>query len=784
MQRSTSSRSSMLIAAGLCATVALGCPASGTTVGAGGSGNPGTGGRGLPGTGGSGQPGTGGNGQPGTGGSGQPGTGGSGQPGTGGNGQPGTGGGNPGTGGGNPGTGGGNPGTGGGNPGTGGGNPGTGGGNPGTGGGAAGGARACAITPPPGAVAADVISDFEEGYGVMIRQGNRDGFWYVYNNSAQPQTQTPVKPADLMADKIAVEPTGTCATSAFHTSATGQDMFVGFGAAFKPAYPLVSPPNQMKAVYDVSAYDGITFRAKTGGGPASQPIYVELLAKESQPAIAGGTATSMPIDLYNTRGQIVTVSSSTYTQFFVPFGTLIPRWLPAVGASMACPAAGAGVPKCQAAAFVPTNALGIQFSFYNTPGFPKPSPAGSYNLFIDDVAFYKRAALPSGTSDLPALPSGTAMHAFPQNTAINARCMKAAGADGKLLATAYKNWKDTFVVAASGGFRVQRPEVNNDTVSEGIAYGMLIAVYMNDKALFDGLWAYWKTGTGCGAGSGSSCLMNWNSTGGQGSATDADEDAAFALLMASRQWTGGSYAADFQALSRQVLASDMSGSFIKGGSNYTASQATNPSYFAPAFYRAFAAADATNAAAWNSLADGAYTLLGSISGTSTNGLYAAWCGNNCSQITTNTGSQNPGTDVLYQYDSHRIPWRIGMDYCWNGTAAAKTYVDKTSAFFMATSRGGNGMGRVFDIYNPNGSDVSSTVTAVAVNSASIIGMAASGAMANNATFVNDGYRFVLDLLTRGKLNELGDGNKSAYSYYNATVGMLALLTMSGNFTQF
>ena len=32
----------------------------------------------------------------------------------------------------------------------------------------------------------------------------------------------------------------------------------------------------------------------------------------------------------------------------------------------------------------------------------------------------------------------------------------------------------------------------------------------------------------------------------------------------------------------------------------------------------------------------------------------------------------------YQYDSHRIPWRIGLDYCWNGTAAAKTYLDKIS----------------------------------------------------------------------------------------------------------
>ena len=30
----------------------------------------------------------------------------------------------------------------------------------------------------------------------------------------------------------------------------------------------------------------------------------------------------------------------------------------------------------------------------------------------------------------------------------------------------------------------------NSTVSEGIGYGMLLAVYMNDQTLFDGLWKY------------------------------------------------------------------------------------------------------------------------------------------------------------------------------------------------------------------------------------------------------------------------------------------------------
>jgi endo-1,4-beta-D-glucanase Y len=566
--------------------------------------------------------------------------------------------------------------------------------------------------------------------------------------------------------------------NAFHSSASSQTMYVGFGASFKPMRPFTSPPSQLKAAYDVSAYDGITFRAKTGGGPTTQPMYVEILAKESQPSTSGGTATTTTIDLYNTRGQIVTVSSSTYTQFFVPFGTLIPRWLPAVGSGMVCPAAGGSVPKCQAAKFVPANALGLQFSFYNDAGFPKPSPAGSYNLFIDDVSFYKRSQLPSGTSDLPALPSTAgAAHPFPQNSAINSRCSKAAGADGKLLATAYKNWKDNFVRTDGSGFKIIRPENGNDTVSEGIAYGMMISVYMNDKALFDGLYTYWK------AHIASNSLMTWCIPSGGGScaasggtATDADEDAAFAMLMASKQWSGGSYAADATTLMHGVLAADMSGSYIKAGSNYNASGITNPSYFAPAFYRAFAAADTANATAWNNLATGAYTLLNAISGSSSNGLVPAWCaGGSCNAPASNGAA----TDTIYQYDSHRVPWRIGMDYCWNNTAAAKTYVDKTSAFF--SGKGANGIGRIYDLYNLNGMEASGA----AVNSASIIGTAAAGAMANTsyATFMNDGYQLVFDLLNRGVYGYDGV-NKSAYSYFNATVGMLMLLTMSGNFILF
>ena len=73
----------------------------------------------------------------------------------------------------------------------------------------------------------------------------------------------------------------------------------------------------------------------------------------------------------------------------------------------------------------------------------------------------------------------------------------------------------------------------------------------------------------------------------------------------------------------------------------------------------------------------------------------------------------------------------------------------------------------------------------AVNSGSAIGTAAAGAMGTSQTaFMQDGFQLVLDLLNRG---EIGDrlatamSVKSGYSYFNATVGLLMLLTMTGAF---
>jgi hypothetical protein len=131
--------------------------------------------------------------------------------------------------------------------------------------------------------------------------------------------------------------------------------------------------------------------------------------------------------------------------------------------------------------------------------------------------------------------------------------------------------------------------------------------------------------------------------------------------------------------------------------------------------------------------------------------------------------------------------RIGMDYCFNGRADAKTYVGKTTKFFATNANAGaNGISRIFDMYDPATNNAAAASPTPQNNSASIIGTAAVGAMADgsNQTFINDAYQAVFDLITRTTLSTdtKDTSKKTPYSYYNATVGLLTALIMTGAFS--
>ena len=651
-------------------------------------------------------------------------------------------------------------------------------------GGAEGGSNTSACPAGP-----DVISDFESNKGEMIKQGTpqRTGWWYVYypgspNAMVGGGKQTP---AVNTSGPIATEPSseaGSCGKYALHSTGSGfggaQNNYAGFGAGFLPK----DTTGQVFNVYDASAYKGVKFKMKAGSG-TQQAVYFEMLTQDTVSSAQGGLlgaegGPDVPVGLHNNRGQMLNppwtpnAISTTYQTYTVPFGTLVPRWVPASGTSSVtgsvCPTS--GTPKCTAPAFNPAHVLGIQVSIYQDPGFPKPagSTAGTYDLWIDDVEFVKDDSGIQTRTGYPLTDAGSL-----------GSCLKPQGpsADAKYLVPAYNQWKATFI---SGGDHVIRPENGNDTVSEGIAYAMLIAVNFNDKDLFDKVYGYWKSHATAGS------LMTWcipagggscNPQGG-GSATDADEDAAYALLQADKVFGGGTYKADAIKMIGDIWKSDIDGGgtkLPKGGSNYGTAYAltgaiTNASYFAPSFYKSFAAVDSAND--WPGVITALYKVIGgTIAGS--NGLIPAWCSGTCTAPASNGA---PATDVVYQYDSHRIPMRIGMDYCFNGTAEAKAYTTKTTAFFAGIAQ--KGIGFILDMYQPSGGPVGGT----APNSASIIGTAAVGAMASgNQAFLNEAYQSVFDGITRGAMAPVDTAGKTPYSYYNATVGLLTALIMTGNF---
>jgi endo-1,4-beta-D-glucanase Y len=648
----------------------------------------------------------------------------------------------------------------------------------GAGGIAAGGNSSCTADP-------NVISNFEStaSQADMNPGGTpaRSGWWYVYypgspNATVGGGTQTPaVNNAGPIATAAAPD-ASTCNKYALHSTgsgfATAPNNYVGFGAGFSPK----DKTDQNWSAYDASKFTGVKFRMKAGSG-TQQAVYFEVLTQDTVSSAQGGLlgaegGPDVPVGLHNNRGQMLNDPwtpggiTSTYQTFTVPFGTLVPRWVPAAGTTTnACPTS--GTPKCMAPAFNPAHVLGIQVSIYQDPGFPKPSgsTAGTYDLWIDDVAF---------TTDDSGLQTRTG---YPLTTGVGVgSCIKPQGAsaDAKFLVPAYNQWKSTFVKNG----KVIRPENQNDTVSEGIAYAMLIAVNMNDQALFDSVYGTWKANATAGSlmtwclGSGGGSVGQACATSG-GSATDADEDAAYALLMAGKAW-GGTYNASALTMIGDIWSHDIDGTgtkLPKGGSNYGSPTGaiTNASYFAPSFYRAFAAADSAHD--WTGVATAVYGVInGAIAGT--NGLIPAWCSNSCTQAGTNGAA----TDGDYQYDSHRIPMRIGMDYCFNATAGAKTYTTKTTAFFAGAAA--NGIGFVQDMYTPTGGPVNGT----APNSASILGTAGVGAMASgNQTFLNNAYQAVFDTITRGSMAPVDAAGKTPYSYFNATVGLLTALIMTGNF---
>ncbi|MDA3893974.1 MAG: glycosyl hydrolase family 8 [Salinivirgaceae bacterium] len=236
-------------------------------------------------------------------------------------------------------------------------------------------------------------------------------------------------------------------------------------------------------------------------------------------------------------------------------------------------------------------------------------------------------------------------------------------------------------------------EEPDKTVSEGIAYGMLLTAYFNDQNRFDKLWNYYN------AFLDNKGLMHWKTQNCNGivernAATDAELDVAFALMVADKNW-GAQYGTDARNIIAKIKQYEVDGDVLKPGDDpdFGGRSHTNISYFAPGYFKAFG--EYTNDEAfWTSITDRCYTIIdNNLSvNNAVGGLVSDWCD-------AEGNYSHPEGRNTYSYDACRTPWRIAMDYVWYGDYRAKDYLDKSNSFVSQVG----GISQVISGYDQDGS---------------------------------------------------------------------------------
>jgi hypothetical protein len=367
----------------------------------------------------------------------------------------------------------------------------------------------------------------------------------------------------------------------------------------------------------------------------------------------------------------------------------------------------------------------------------------------------------------------------------------ATGASDATALAWYNDWKGKFVQSCgANGSLIVNTNGGSSGFSEGQGYGMLLAAYHGDKTLFDNLWKLYK------ARSNANGLMHWEVTCGgvnqSNAATDGDLDAAMALLIAEKQWPSATSPYDYGAEATTLITNIYNHETNLAGSNHAnqtcgglavlrpgdafqnnvTCTCINLSYFAPAYYRAFAQHVPSQASEWQRLATDSYTLI-NLNKHNSSHLVSAWTRSDGTVPAPNsaecsysaTGGAGPDA---YQYDATRTPWRIATDYLWWGTPAAATWLNQ-----VGTWADNIGAANIVDGYNHNGTSYSS------YKNSAFTGAFALAQMAVNQTRTNNWYSH-----WSTKSSKSGGTNPNRLDddpYYQNSLATMYMFLATGNF---
>lgn len=364
--------------------------------------------------------------------------------------------------------------------------------------------------------------------------------------------------------------------------------------------------------------------------------------------------------------------------------------------------------------------------------------------------------------------AGTAgQYPFPQNMK-HPHGITIEYANTDMIKQHYQLWKKAWYDSNQGW--ILAPEGTCSTVSEAIAYGMLITVYMDDQDVFKKLYNTWTGNSVNGGG------MNWRigCSGGSGTASDADFDAALALVMASKQWNDNSYLTAGKSLISWIASNDINSNKIKPGNQWN--DGFNPSYAATANFQLF---QDVAGGSWSSVISQAYTDLNACQDSKT-GLVPDWCDwNSHKPILTSAAVAN---DIGFYDDASRTPWRTAMAYYWYGDSKAKSFNKKIVDWLIPETRTASGVNSGYKYEgNVYKADMSTERNFVSSSFSGGLGLAASSFEDSKEAVTYFGT--VYNVLKEKKSCEKADGcgkSVAGEKYFPATLNMIYLLLMTGN----
>jgi endoglucanase len=260
-----------------------------------------------------------------------------------------------------------------------------------------------------------------------------------------------------------------------------------------------------------------------------------------------------------------------------------------------------------------------------------------------------------------------------------------AASDKVVLDDLWRDYTDTYLEA--GTHRTIDRQAGGITTSEGESYTMLRAVWVDDLQTFADSWQWTKDNL-----QRDDHLMSWKfgpqedgsygiqvGVGGANTATDADVDIAYALLMAYSRWKDDAFLYDALPIIHSIWEREVvqvGGRPVLVANDLERANPRqlliNPSYFAPYAYRVFATVDPDHD--WAGLVDNSYALLEQLAqqpldADATAGLPPDWV-----HLDRRTGEFSAVDDTLttnFSYDALRLPWRLALDQRWYGEPRAR-----------------------------------------------------------------------------------------------------------------